>query len=279
MIVFTWWVAVCWERGQRNLNTNICPPPLGLNLDTLSSVSFLLPFPFCFLCQIHIQRCFEHNTNTARANYNCTWILLCDIDVLLAWTFQIDLWEVKGISMWLFFPAYPPLSLVSVEGNTLFFPSPRVSIFIPCPLHPYLNLTYWWIPLHAQCSLAETTAQFSTAGYEFIGFPRGQRQRDAECGEKMSLSTDLNALCTWGIVMSNGRKGGSWDMIQGSPQVSRTQWWYAYGMDSKEGRELWWKECKRASRLSLFNFQLQIIPAAWSWTWSLLIWAVSFEMG
>lgn len=158
-----------------------------------------------------------------------------------------------------------------------FFPSPCVSIFILCPLHPYLNLTYWWLPLLTEYSLAETTVQFSTGGYKFIGLPRGQRRRDSE--KKMSLSTDLNALCTWGLVVSSGRKGGSWDLIQGGSLGQRDSMVYAYGVDSKDHRELWRKECKLASRLSVFNVRLHISPAAWSQAWSLLIWAVSFEMG
>lgn len=54
----------------------------------------------------------------------------------------------------------------------------------------------------------------------------------------MSLSTDLNALCTWGVVVSSGRKGGSWDLIQVSSLGQRDSVVYAYGMDSKDHREL-----------------------------------------
>lgn len=96
----------------------------------------------------------------------------------------------------------------------------------------------------------------------------------------MTLNTDLNALCTQSIVVLSERKRVSWETwSRRTPQVSRTQWWCAYGMDSREGREKWWKACKLALRLSVFNLQLRILPAAWSCSWPLLIWAVPFKLG
>lgn len=80
--------AALLRKGQRSLNINPLLPPHGLSPDflcsSLLSVSGSLFFPFHRLSQIHFQRCFEHNTNTTRANYNCTRILLYDIGFLVA---------------------------------------------------------------------------------------------------------------------------------------------------------------------------------------------------
>lgn len=63
------------RKGQGSLNTNSLLPLLA-SVWVFSPLLFCqlpaLSFPFCCLPQIHIQRCFEHNINTIRANYNCT---------------------------------------------------------------------------------------------------------------------------------------------------------------------------------------------------------------
>lgn len=105
---------VLLRKGQRSLKTNSLLPPRGINLDFLSSslLSASCSLPFHSLSQIHIRRCFEHNTNTTRANYNCAWISLYDIEFLVAWIFQTDLWERKRINR-IFLPTLLS-SLVSV---------------------------------------------------------------------------------------------------------------------------------------------------------------------
>lgn len=62
------------EKREHKFLSSATLPQSGYSL--FSPVSFLLPFPHCCLCQVHIQRCFEQNAKAARADYNCTWILL-----------------------------------------------------------------------------------------------------------------------------------------------------------------------------------------------------------
>ena len=192
MVVFTWQVMLWGERARGTWNRSLSS--LGLSLDFLFH-SLLFPalsFLSSCLSQIHIQRCFQHNTATARANYNCTCFLQHDIHFLLAWIVQVDLWEVKRINM-IVLPTLPP-SLSFHSGEIFFFL--LGSIFIPCPLNSYLNLQYWWTLFQTQDSLAGTTAQFSTGGCKFLRFLRGQRQWDAEAnvGRKMTWPTDFLSL-------------------------------------------------------------------------------------
>lgn len=197
--------SLYWERA-RGAGTSVLSFPHTASVRTVSALSFCQFPALSFFHSIASPRfIFKDALNITQIlpNYNCTRILLYNIDFLVAWIFQIDLWATKSINM-IIFPTLPPSLWFLFKGT--FFP--------PSCLYPFYSLSPapFFKPkilMNSTPSTAEPTAQFSTGGWQIHKIPyrpEAVQSRSWWEEKKMTLSTDLNALWTWGIVAWVGER-------------------------------------------------------------------------